>query len=226
MAGPRGLIIAIDGLIGSGKSSSARGVAATLGYRHVDTGAMYRAVTLVAMSRGIADDDLKELTRLLGEVRLELEPGPTGPRVLIDGVDVSEEIRQPEVSRRVGAYADVALVRRALVTQQRSMGVEGGLVADGRDVGSVIFPDADLKVRMTADLDERARRRYTELKNKGLCLTLNEVRIDIHERDRGDAERDYGGEPDLINTLEFDTTRFTLQQQIDRIVGWARDRGA
>ena len=187
---------------------------------------MYRAVTLSAMRRGIGAGDKGELTRLLGELRLELEPGATGASVLIDGVDVSDEIRQPEVTRRVGAYADLALVRQALVARQRSMGVDGGVVADGRDVGSVIFPDADLKVRMTADLDERARRRHAELKNKGLCLTLNEVRIDIHQRDREDAERDYGSEPDLISTLEFDTTGLTLQHQIDRIVAWARERGA
>ena len=223
---PGGLIIAIDGVVSSGKSTTARGVAAALGYRHIDTGAMYRALTLAAMNRGVSADDKAGLSGLLREAQVELEPASSGGRVFLDGTDVSDEIRQPQVSRAVGAYADVTEVRLALVERQRAMGDSGGVVADGRDVGSVIFPHADLKVRMTADLDERARRRHRELKKKGLCLTLNRVKSDIHERDRQDAARDYGGQADPINTLEFDTTGLTLQDQIDRIVLWARERGA
>lgn len=226
MAGPGGLIIAIDGVVGSGKSTTARGVAAILGYRHVDTGAMYRALTLAAMNRGVSADDEPGLGTLLEELRVELEPASGGVRVFLDGVDVSDAIRQPEVSRAVGAFADVPQVRAALVRRQQIMGAAGGVVADGRDVGSVIFPNADLKVHMTADIDERARRRHRELKKKGLCITLSRVKSDIHERDREDAERDYGGQPDLIKTLELDTSGLTLQGQIDHIVTWARERGA
>ena len=226
MAGPGGLIIAIDGVVGSGKSTTARGVAAVLGYRHVDTGAMYRALTLAAMNRGVSADDEASLGTLLEEVVIELEPANSGGRVFLDGTDVSDAIRQPEVSRAVGAFANVAQVRGALVKRQQVMGTAGGVVADGRDVGSVIFPNADLKVHMTADIDERARRRHRELKKKGLCITLKRVKNDIHERDREDAERDYGGQPDLINTLELDTSELTLQDQIDHIVTWARERGA
>ena len=228
MAGPRGITVAIDGVVGSGKSATARAVAAALGYRHIDTGAMYRAVTLAAVDASIRADNGPGLEGLLEKMRIELVPAAEGAGggVLLNGVDVTDEIRSPQVSRAVGAYADVTAVRRTLVALQQAMGAEGGVVADGRDVGSVIFPDANLKVRMTADLDERAERRHRELKKKGLCVTLNEVKKDIHERDREDAERDYGGRTDLVNTLELDTTELTLSEQVNLIATWARERGA
>ena len=147
-------------------------------------------------------------------------------RVLLDGEDVSDEIRRPEVAREVGAFADVTLVRLALIERQRSLGSRGGVVADGRDAGSVVFPDADLKVRMTADLDERARRRYRELIEKGVSTSLEQVAADIRRRDREDEARDYGARHDPAETLELDTTELTASEQIDGIVFWARQRGA
>ena len=226
MAGKRGLIIAIDGTVGAGKSSTARGVAAALRYRHLDTGAMYRAVAVAARNSAVPAEDGEALARLLDGLRLELEPDGGGGRVLLDGVDVSEEIRRPEVTRAVGAYADLPLVRRALVERQRAIGLEGGVVAEGRDAGSVIFPGADLKVLMTADLEERARRRHAELIKTGVSITLDMVKTDIRNRDQEDERRDYGARPDPNQTLELDTTGLSLREQIDRVVSWARERGA
>ena len=223
---PGGLIIAIDGVIGAGKSSTARGVAAALAYRHLDTGAMYRAFALAAMRRSIEARDSEGVAQLLVQLDLTIDIRDGEQRVLLDGEDVSDEIRRPEVAREVGAFADVTLVRLALIERQRSLGSRGGVVADGRDAGSVVFPDADLKVRMTADLDERARRRYRELIEKGVSTSLELVAADIRRRDREDEARDYGARHDPAETLELDTTELTASQQIDGIVSWARQRGA
>ncbi|MBQ40926.1 MAG: cytidylate kinase [Gemmatimonadetes bacterium] len=223
---PGGLIIAIDGVVGAGKSSTARGVAAALAYRHLDTGAMYRAFALAAMRRSIEARDSEGVAQLLVQLDLTIDIRDGEQRVLLDGEDVSDEIRRPEVAREVGAFADVTLVRLALIERQRSLGSRGGVVADGRDAGSVVFPDADLKVRMTADLDERARRRYRELIEKGVSTSLELVAADIRRRDREDEARDYGARHDPAETLELDTTELTVSQQIDGIVSWARQRGA
>ena len=223
---PGGLIVAIDGVIGAGKSSTARGVAAALAYRHLDTGAMYRAFALAAMRRGIEARDSEGVGQLLEKLDLTIAIRDGAQRVLLDGEDVSDEIRRPEVAREVGAFADVPLVRLALIERQRSLGSRGGVVADGRDAGSVVFPDADLKVRMTADLDERARRRYRELIEKGVSISLEQVAADIRRRDREDEDRDYGARHDPTETLELDTTELTETQQVENIVSWARQRGA
>lgn len=223
---PGGLIIAIDGVVGAGKSSTARGVAAALAYRHLDTGAMYRALALAAMRRGIEARDSEGVSRLLAQLDLTVDIREGEQTVLLDGEDVNDEIRRPEVTRAVGAFADVPLVRLALIERQRSLGRRGGVVADGRDAGSVVFPDADLKVKMTADLEERARRRHRELTEKGVSDSLEQVAADIRLRDREDEARDYGARHDPAETLVLDTTELTVSEQVDRIVSWARQRGA
>lgn len=232
MAGPRGLTIAIDGVVGAGKSSAARGLAGALGYRHLDTGAMYRAVALAAARRGIEPGDAGDLKQLLGGLRLELEPRRDGVGVLLDGQDVSADIRRPEVARRVGAFADLPAVRRDLVARQRAIGDEGGVVADGRDMGTVVFPGADLKVHLTASEEERARRRHLELVEAGISTTPAEVLADLRRRDEEDRQRDYRigdaarEETAATDVVEFDTTGLDLGAVIERLVAWSRDRGA
>ena len=213
----RGLVIAIDGVVGAGKTATARRVAAELGYRHLDTGAMYRAVTLAARRAGVGPEDAA-LEGLLAGLRIELRPGGA---VLLGAEDVSDAIRDPEISRRVGAYADRPSVRRALIDQQRSIGADGGVVGEGRDVGSVVFPDADLKVLLTADLSERVRRRHAELLGKGVDTAPDEVEADIRRRDAEDARRDYGAPPPA-DLRRLDTTDLTLEEQVGRVVAWAR----
>ncbi len=219
---PRGLIIAIDGVVGSGKTTTAQRVASRLGYRHIDTGAMYRCVTLAATRQGIPASDTADLADLVDKIRIELEPEDRGGRVLLDDEDVSEAIRRPEVTRKVAGYADLPLVRQALIQKQQQMGAEGGVVAEGRDAGTVVFPDADIKVLMTASLEERTRRRHRELIEKGVSTSLEEVEADIRQRDRTDAARDYGAERNPAETRTLDATDLTLEDQVDRIVSWAR----
>lgn len=221
-----GLIIAIDGVVGSGKTTTARRVAAALGYRHLDTGAMYRALTLAAQRAGVEPVESKALASLLARSQIALQPRNGDSRVLLDGENVSDAIRRPEVTRAVGAYADLAPVRRALVRQQQRMGAKGGVVAEGRDIASVVFPDADLKIRMVADLDERARRRYRELTVKGVSVSLEDVAADIRARDAQDAVRDYGASGAPADVIELDTTGMTLDEQVEHIVTLARQHGA
>ena len=218
----RGLVIAIDGTIGTGKTTTARQVAARLGYRSLDTGAMYRAVALAATRRGIPPEDSAALADLLATSTIDLDSG----RVLLDGQNVSDAIRRPEITRRVCAYADVPVVRRALVAQQQRWGQEGGVVAEGRDMAAVVFPDAELKISLVADLDERVRRRHRELTAQGVSITLEQVRSDIQTRDREEAALNYGGTSTAAELVEIDTTRMTLADQVDCIVALARQRGA
>ena len=224
MTGPRGLTIAIDGVIGAGKTTAARGAAAALGYRHLDTGAMYRAVALAAGRRGV-EPGAAALGAFLEGLSLEFPAGGSGG-IHLEGEDVSEAIRSPEVSRSVGAFADDPVVRRALVRRQRDIGRWGGVVAEGRDMSTVVFPHADLKVRMVADLEERSRRRHREFLAAGVDITLSRVRADIRRRDREDAERDYGVDQAPDSAVEVDTSGLTADQAVDRIVALARERGA
>ena len=220
----RGIIIAIDGIVGAGKTTTARLVAAELGYRHLDTGAMYRALTLTALRRGIPPEDRAALAGLVRRLGIVLEEG--GRRIWCDGEEVTEAIRQPEVARKVGAYADVPLVRQALVRQQQELGAEGGIVAEGRDTSTVVFPDAQLKIRLVAALEERACRRYRELTAKGVSTSLEQVTADIRARDQEDARREYGVKCQPPEVLELDTTGMTIKEQVSHIVSWARQRGA
>lgn len=220
----RRLVIAIDGTIGTGKTTTARQVAERLGYRHLDTGAMYRAVTLAATRQGVSPEDMAALEDLLATSTLDLNSGRG--RVLLNGQDISDAIRRPEITRRASAYADVPLVRRALVAQQQRWGQGGGVVAEGRDIAAVVFPAAELKIALVADFSERARRRHRELTANGIGITLEQVRSDIQTRDREDAARDYGGTSAAAEIVEIDTTRMTLAEQVECVVALARQRGA
>ncbi len=185
----RKLIIAIDGPVGSGKSTLARRVASLMGYVYIDTGAMYRAVALKALRRTVALDAADELTALAGETRIDLAAEDGGQRVYLDGEDVTYAIRTPEVSQGASKVAVIPGVRQVLVAEQRRAGARGGVVMEGRDIGSVVFPDAELKIFLTASPEIRAERRWREHQQKGDAIDLPRTLDEIHERDRRDSGR-------------------------------------
>jgi len=185
----RKLIIAIDGPVGSGKSTLARRVAALMGYVYIDTGAMYRAVALKALRRGVPLDAADRLTALAAETRIDLRAEDGGQRVFLDGEDVTSAIRTPEVSQAASKAAVIEGVRHVLVAEQRRAGAQGGVVMEGRDIGSVVFPDAELKIFLTASPEIRADRRWREHQQKGDSIDLPRTLDEIHERDKRDSGR-------------------------------------
>lgn len=188
------LVIAIDGPVGSGKSTAARRVAEMLGYTYIDTGAMYRAVALKALRAKLPMDGTEKLA-LAASARIDLRAGSAEnggtQRVLLDGEDVTAAIRTPEVSQAASKIAVIEGVRRVLVAEQRRAGASGGVVMEGRDIGSVVFPDAQLKVFLTASDEIRARRRWIEHQQKGDAVDLARTLEEIRERDRRDATREH-----------------------------------
>ena len=189
MASAQNLIIAIDGPVGSGKSTLARRVAAMLGYIYIDTGAMYRSVALKALRRGVPFEAADELTALAGETRIDLRAVDGTQQVFLDGEDVTAAIRTPEVAQAASKVALVPGVRKVLVAEQRRAGERGGVVMEGRDIGSVVFPDAQLKIFLTASAEIRAERRWREHQQKGDTIDLARTLEEVIERDRRDRER-------------------------------------
>jgi cytidylate kinase len=220
----RRLVIGIDGPAGSGKSSTARLVAKALGYRYLDTGAMYRAVALKMLERGIEPQDTRAIEELLREIRIEQNEENGKTLIFLDGEDVSEAIRTPEISLWVGPVSENLTVRKYLVALQREMGKKGGVVVEGRDIGTVVFPDAQLKVYLTADLDERARRRLRDLTSQGIVQTEEEVAQALAERDERDSTREHSPLQRAPDSVELDTTHLTLEEQVEKIVAMAHQR--
>lgn len=185
------LIIAIDGPVGSGKSTLARRIAEILGYVYIDTGAMYRAVALNALRRGIAiePEHADALEALARDTRVDLRAQDGGQRVFLDGEDVTIAIRTPDVAQAASKIAVIAGVRHVLVAEQRRAGQRGGVVMEGRDIGSVVFPDAQLKIFLTASPEVRAERRWREYQQKGETADLARTLEEVRERDRRDEGR-------------------------------------
>jgi cytidylate kinase len=214
-------IVAIDGPAGAGKSTVAKLAARALNYMYIDTGAMYRAVTYYAMRQGLDLADAKTIEAAAASLALDFPPGKPGA-ILINGRLVTEEIRTPEVSRMVSAHvANYPGVRRAMVAQQQALGRQGGVVMEGRDITSVVFPDAELKVFLTASQEERARRRHAELSAKGMTQPLAEVLADLLRRDLEDAQRPGGALIQTPDARPLETTGLTVDQVVATIVAWA-----
>lgn len=207
---PRGLVIAIDGPSGAGKSTAGRALAAGLGYTFVDTGAMYRALALAALREGVEVDREAELARLARERRIELHDG--GRRVSLDGEDVTDAVRTREVSRAASLVSVHPAVRREMVRRQKAMGAEGGVVLDGRDIGTAVFPDADVKFYVDADPGARARRRHAELAAAGPAPDLDEIERDIRARDHKDQTRADSPLARARDALLLDTTSLTPEE--------------
>jgi cytidylate kinase len=220
--GKRGLIIAIDGVAGSGKSTTAKLVAQRLGYMHMDTGAMYRAVALKMLRCGVEVTDNEKIDELLGDTVITQKASDSQPRILLDGVDVTDQIRTPEISLWVGPVSENPLVRRHLVRWQRELGKDGGVVLEGRDIGTVVFPDADLKIYMVADLKARAKRRRKEMLAKGIEQSQGEVEAALAARDERDSSREHSPLRKADDAVTVDTTDLTIGDQVERVVGLAR----
>jgi cytidylate kinase len=212
------LVIAIDGPAASGKSTTARLVAGRLGYLHVDTGAMYRAMTLKVLSAGIDPGDTARVGTLAGgtTVTISVSGGVTG--ILLDGADVTGRIRTPEITRAVSQVSSIAAVRMVMVREQRRLASGGGVVLEGRDIGTVVLPDADVKIFLVADETERARRRQKELLEKQVEVPLEVLVDEIHERDRKDSSRDLSPLRRAADAFEVDTSGLTIEGQVERIL--------
>jgi cytidylate kinase len=219
------LIIAIDGPVGSGKSTVARRVAEMLGYSHLDSGAMYRAVGLKALREGVPLDSPERLAALASAARIDLVPRDDGKlRVLLDGEDVTDAIRDPEVSHAASVVAVVPGVRHPMVAEQRRAGERGGVVMEGRDIGSVVFPHADLKIFLDASPEVRAGRRQRELEEKGEPLEFAKVLSEVHERDRRDRERKMSPLVRAADAVTVDNTAMDAEETARVIVFLAKEQ--
>lgn len=216
------MVIAIDGPAGAGKSTIARRLAARLGFLYIDTGAMYRAVGLQALRTGVALDDEQGLERLAREASIELASSPE--QVRLNGEEITPAIRATEVSDAASKASAVSGVRRALVEKQRQMGAARGVAMEGRDIGTVVFPDAELKVFLDADPTVRAERRRRELRERGKELTLEQVAGDMRERDERDSSRADSPLVQAGDAIYLDTTRMTLDEVEEIIAALARER--
>ena len=219
---PGKLVIAIDGPAASGKSTTARLVAERLGYVHIDTGAMYRAVTLKVLRKGIPPGDAGAIGRMLASTHVVLRREGDATRVILDGEDVTAEVRSPEVTRAVSDVSRHRAVREAMVREQRRMGSEGGIVLEGRDIGTVVFPDADLKFFIIAGIDARARRRAEELRGRGIEPDTGALAEEIRKRDMLDSTRDESPLRKADDAIEIDTSDLTIEEQVRIVVDRVR----
>jgi len=215
------LIIAIDGPAGAGKSTVASRLASRLGIPYLDTGAMYRAVGLLALQDGLEPpfDELAStrVVDLMDRHRIEVEAADGGTTILVDGHDVGADIRSPECSLMASAVSALAEVRKALVPLQRELGLQKGGVMEGRDIGTVVFPDADLKFFLTASVDERARRRHDDLREREVDTSLDEVRQQQQQRDLQDTSRAESPLQVARGSVVVDTTGLTLDEVVGRL---------
>ena len=208
-------IIAVDGPAGAGKSTVSKIVAARLGYTYIDTGAMYRAVALKVLQSG---ESLSE--ELVSGIEIKLDEAA---RVFLDGREVTKEIRTPEVSRGASDVATVGYVRKKLTELQREMATQGSVIMDGRDIGTQVLPNADLKIFLTASVEERARRRLEELKLKGIDADFAQVVKEISLRDKQDSEREIAPLAKAEDAILLDSTRLTIDEVVSEILRLAKD---
>ncbi|MFH1407039.1 MAG: (d)CMP kinase, partial [Candidatus Omnitrophota bacterium] len=219
----RGIIVAIDGPAGAGKSTVSIALAKKLGFLYVDTGAMYRALTLKALKKKLNLRDEGKLVNLAKKIDMKLTTDSDDRlHVYLDGEDVSKAIRKPSVTNNVHYIADVANVRKEMVKLQRKTAKRGKAVLEGRDIGTVVFPDADYKFYIDADIKERVHRRHEELAQKGIALALDEVQKDVQVRDDKDRTRKVGTLKLAENSIYVDTTKLSVDEVVKKLIAYIK----
>ncbi|MBP1933478.1 (d)CMP kinase [Ammoniphilus resinae] len=216
--------IAIDGPAGAGKSTVAQLTAKHLGYTYIDTGAMYRALTLAALHEGVSLSDEEELASLLDRISIGLQQQASGQRVFLNNRDVTEEIRHPDVSRQVSLVAKHPKVREKMMVLQRKLAGQESVVMDGRDIGTFVLPDAEVKVFLTASIEERAMRRYKEMLEKGHDANLADLQLEIQLRDKTDSDREVAPLRCAEDATILDSTGMTIEQVVSRIIELCKNK--
>jgi len=219
-----GLIITVDGPSGAGKSSSSRLLAERLGYRYIDTGALYRVIGLLAWEQGVDPEDVHQLAALCKNLALRFVSSPTGVRLFLGERDITADIRQPEVSQLASKVSAQPIVRQHLLALQRDLGKDGRVVMEGRDIGTVVFPDADIKFYLDASSEERGRRRYTELQQQGIATTLDVTAREMAERDQRDSGREHAPLRRAADAMTIDTTALSLGAVVDLLVQYVHTK--
>ncbi|WP_165942104.1 (d)CMP kinase [Candidatus Syntrophosphaera thermopropionivorans] len=220
----KGFIIAIDGPAASGKSTTAQLLAEKLGYVYIDTGAMYRACALKAKKMGIDINDEESIRELLDDIDIRIENHNSKNRIFLDGEDVSEDIRADDISALASAISAIPAVRYKMVELQRKMGEKGGVILDGRDIGTFVFPTAEVKFFLTASPEVRAKRRWLELQQKGINKDFSEVLADLVKRDNNDSQRALAPLKKADDAIEVDTSNITIEEQTDYLYQIIRSR--
>ncbi len=216
--------IAIDGPAGAGKSTIAKIVAEALGYTYIDTGAMYRAVTYKALKRNIKLNDAKALEEMLLGTSIELKPSENGQLVYVDGEDVSQLIRSNEVTNNVSQVSAHPNIRKILVNMQKDLASSGGIVMDGRDIGTQVLKEAQLKIFMSASVEERAKRRLLDNESRGIQSDIETLKKEITKRDKLDSEREASPLIQADDAIYLDTTNLSIIEAADVILKLARDK--
>ncbi len=218
------IVIAIDGYAGCGKSTTAKLVAKKLGYTYIDSGAMYRAVTLYFITNAINYQDQQAVNEALSQITLEFRTNENGEKQIhLNGKNVESQIRSLEVANQVSPVSSLLAVRKFLVEQQQQMGSKKGIVMDGRDIGTVVFPKAELKVFMTADIEARAIRRQKELSEKGQNTDIQAIIDNLIGRDQQDSSRKESPLRKADDAIEIDTTPLTIEEQVKKIISLAEN---
>ncbi len=218
------LTIAIDGPSGAGKSTVAKSLARRMGYVYIDTGAMYRSLALRVQESGISPEDELAINPLALSLRIHFVTEGEQTRVFCEGEDVSEAIRTPKISRLASSISKQKSVREALVQMQREMGKEGGVVLEGRDIGTIVFPDADVKFYLDAQRDERIRRRYDEMVEKGVKVDLKETQEELLQRDHNDIHRTYSPLKKATDAVFIDSTHRSVEEVVEEMVRVIKER--
>lgn len=218
------IIIAIDGYSACGKSTLAKGLAKSLHYAYLDSGAMYRAVTLYFLDNQVDYNDAAVVAEALEHIEIHFERIEGQNRTFLNGQDVEHDIREMRVTEHVSPVSAISAVRRAMVRQQQAMGKRRGLVADGRDIGTVVFPDAELKIFLVADLDVRTSRRHLELAAKGIDAEWDDVQKNLLERDRIDSTRADSPLRQAEDAMVIDNTLLSVEEQLEKALALARER--